>query len=65
MQRGEREVAGLGDGERRRDRLQVAHFADQDDVGVLTQRVLERVGEALGVGADLALVDDAASGGGG
>ena len=42
------------------DRLQVAHFADEDDVGIFTQRVLERVCEALRVGADLALVDDAA-----
>ncbi len=64
MQRGEREVAGLRDGERRGDGLEIAHFADQDDVGVFTQRVLERGVEALGVGADLALVDDAATGGG-
>ena len=55
-----RQVTGLGDRQRRGDRLQVAHFADQDDVGVFTQRVLERGREALGVGADLALVDDAA-----
>src|SRR5712692_10141608 len=57
---GERQVARLGDGQRGRDRLQVAHFADQHDVGVLAQRVLERRGEARRVGPDLALVDDAA-----
>ena len=39
--------------------LEVAHLADQHDVGILAQDVLERVLEALGVGADLALVDDA------
>ena len=36
VQRGEDEVAGLGDGERRLDRLQVAHFADEDDVRVFS-----------------------------
>jgi hypothetical protein len=40
---------GLGDGERRLDRLQVAHLADQDHVRVLPERVLERLREALGV----------------
>ena len=48
VQGGEDQVAGLGDGERRLDRLQVAHFADEDDVGVLAQDVLERLGEASG-----------------
>src|SRR2546425_688392 len=55
----EGEVAGLGDGERRRDRLEITHLADQHDVGVLPQRVLERGREAVGVRADLALVHDA------
>src|SRR4029077_17497799 len=32
VQRAEHQVAGLGGGERQADRLQVAHFADQDDV---------------------------------
>ena len=53
VQRGERKVTGLGDRERRLDRLQVAHFTDEDDVGVLAQRVLERGREALRVGARL------------
>ena len=55
----EDEVAGLGGGQRHRDGLEVAHLADQDDVGVLAQHVLERVLERLGVLPHLALVDDA------
>ena len=39
--------------------LQVAQLADQDDVRVLPQRVLERRRERRRVGADLALVDQA------
>ena len=42
VQRREGQVAGLGDGERGGDGFQVAHFADQDDVGILAQGVLER-----------------------
>ena len=60
VQRREHEVAGLRRGQGGRDRLDVAHLADEDDVGVLAQRPLERKGEALGVGAELALVDEAA-----
>ena len=41
VQRGEDEVPGLGRGDRGRDRLEVAHLADEDDVGVLAQDVLE------------------------
>src|SRR5437660_166820 len=59
VQRGEGEVARLGDRQRRRNRLEVAHFADQHHVGVLPQRVLERGREAVGIRADLALVHDA------
>ena len=60
VQRREDEVPGLGGGERGRDRLEVAHLADEDHVGVLAQRRAERLGEGRRVGADLALVDDAA-----
>jgi hypothetical protein len=49
-------VPGLGDGERGADRLQVPHLADEDDVGVLPERVLEGLGEGLGVGPHLPLV---------
>ena len=59
MQRREHKMPGLGDGERGLDRLQVAHFTDQDDVRVLAQHILERGREGRRVGADLALVDDA------
>ena len=60
VQRAEDEVTGLGRGERGRDRLEVAHLAEEDHVGVLTQGAAERVGEPGRVLADLALVDDAA-----
>src|SRR3954452_22354880 len=60
VQRGEHQVAGFSGRQRRRDRLEVAHLADQDDVRVLAQRCLQAKPEALSVGADLALVDDAA-----
>ena len=56
----EHEVAGLGRGQRGRDRLEVAHLADEDDVGVLAQHVLQRLGERVRVLPDLALVDDRA-----
>ncbi len=59
VQGGEGQVAGLGDAQRRLDRLQVAHLADQHDVRVLAQHRAQGVGEAVGVGAELALVDDA------
>ena len=58
VERGEHEVAGLGGGERGSDSLLVAHLADQDHVRVLPQHPPHCAGEALGVLADLALVDD-------
>ena len=54
----EHEVTGLGRGQRGRDRLEVAHLADEDHVGVLAERAAQRLGESLRVGADLALVHD-------
>ena len=56
----EDEVAGLGGGQRGRDRLEVAHLADEDHVRVLAERRLQGLAEARRVRADLALVDDAA-----
>ena len=56
----ERQVARLGDAQRRLDRLEVAHLADEDDVGIFAQRRAQRGGEALRVAVDLALVDEAA-----
>ena len=58
VQRREDQVAGLGREQRGFDRFVVAHFADQDDVGVLTERAAQRVREGAGVDVDLALVDD-------
>ena len=55
----EGEVARLGDAQRGLDRLQVAHLADEHDVGVLAQGGPEGVGEGVGVGVQLALVHDA------
>ena len=60
VQRGEHEVAGLGRRQRRRDGLEVAHLTHEDHVGVLPQGTLQRLAEAVCIGADLALVDDAA-----
>jgi hypothetical protein len=45
VQRREHEVAGLGGEQRRLDRLEVAHFADEDDVGILAQRAAQRLRE--------------------
>ncbi len=60
MQGGEHEVAGLGRRQGGRDRLPVAHLADQDHVGVLSQGGAQRQREVNRVGADLTLVDDRA-----
>ena len=51
------EVAGLGGVQRGLDGLLVAHFADEDDVGILAQRRAQRLGERRRVEPDLALVD--------
>ena len=53
-------MAGLGRGERGLNRLEVAHLADQDHVGILAQRRAQGRGEGQRVDADLALVDDRA-----
>jgi hypothetical protein len=60
VQRSERQVAGLGDLQRGFDGFEVAHFADEHDVGVLAERRAQRVAEALRVAVHLALVDEAA-----
>ena len=59
VQGGEDQVAGFGGGDGGAGGLQVAHFADQDDVRVLTQHVPQAAGEVGHVAADLALLDDA------
>ena len=60
MQGAEDQRAHLGGGDGERDGLEVAHLADQDDVGVLAHGGAQRGAEALGVGAHLALREDAA-----
>jgi predicted alpha/beta-hydrolase family hydrolase len=60
VQRAEDEVTCLGGGHRRRDRLEVAHLADEDHVRVLAKRTAQAFGKRRRVDADLALVDDAA-----
>ena len=57
VERRQDQVAGLGRLHRRPHGLGVPHLADQDHVGVLPQGGSERREEALGVAADLALVD--------
>ena len=55
----EAQVPGLRERDRRLHRLGVADLADQDQVGRLAERVLERVAVRERVDADLALGDDA------
>ena len=59
VERGEHQVAGLRRVQRRLDGLDVAHLADQDDVGVLAQGGAQGLREARRVLADLALADHA------
>ena len=58
VERREHEVARLGREQGGFDRLEVAHLADQDHVGVLAQGGAHGVGERPRVGRHLALVDD-------
>jgi hypothetical protein len=59
MDRREDHVPRLRRFQRRVDGLQVAHLADHDDVRILAQGGVERVGEGGRIRADLALRDDA------
>ena len=59
VQRAEGQVAGFRDAQRGLDGFQIAHFADQHHVRVFTKGGAQRVGKALGVGVQLALVDHA------
>ena len=49
VQRAERQVARLGQRQRRLDRLEVAQLADQHDVGVLAQHAAQRLAEPVRV----------------
>ena len=57
MERGEDQVTRLRRGQGDRYSLQVAHLADENDVGILAQGCPERSGERLGILADLDLLD--------
>ena len=59
MQGAKDEVAGFGRGNRRLDGLEIAELANQDHIGVLTERRTEALGEGRKVGADLALCHQA------
>jgi hypothetical protein len=60
VQRGERQVARFSDSQCRFNRFEVAHFADQHDVRILTQSGSQRGGKSVSVGVDFALVDQTA-----
>jgi len=60
VERRKHEVSGLGSRQRHLDGFQVAHLADQDDVGVLTKHVPQRGPERVRVRANLALIHQAA-----
>ena len=55
MQRAEHQVTRFSGGDGRTDRLEVAHFADEDDVRVLTQGAANGLGEARDVVTDFTL----------
>ena len=54
-------MSGLGSRDGSGNRLIVAHLADEDDVGVLTQGAAQRRSKAAHIGANLALVDQRAA----
>src|SRR6266704_3265278 len=58
VQSGKNQVAGYGGQQRRGNGFEVAHFADQNHVGVLTQSGAQRGGKVRGVHFDFALVDE-------
>ena len=60
MQGGQHQMAGLGRLQGQFDGFEVAHFPDQDDVGVLAQGAAQGGREGARVAADFALVDEAA-----
>src|SRR5215469_9730931 len=59
VQGGKHQVAGFGGEQCCGNGFQVAHFADQNHVGVLTESGAQRGGEVRGVHFDFALIDEA------
>ena len=49
---------GLRGSQRELNRFEIAHFAHEDDVGILAERGLQRIGEGQRMDAQLALVDE-------
>jgi len=57
VQGGETEMAGFGDHQRRLDGFKVAHFTDEDNIGVLAENVFQGSLETLGVSPHFTLID--------
>ncbi len=57
VQRTKNQMTGFGCGDRQRNRFQVAHFTNQYDVRILTQRRAQGATERLRVAGDFALID--------
>ena len=60
VQGGKNQVAGLGREQGCGDGFEVAHFANENHVGILAQSGAQRGGEVCGVHLDFALIDEAA-----
>ena len=58
MQRGKTEMSGLGDGQSRFNRFEVAQFAEKNNIGILTENRFDRPFKRDGVGTDFSLIDD-------
>ena len=59
VQRGKGQVAGFRDAQSGFDGFQVAHFADEHDVGIFAQGGAKRVRKRMRIGVDFALIDQA------
>ena len=57
VKRAEHEMSRFRRGDGERDRLQIAHFADHDDIGIFTQRAAQRRAERARVRVHFALRD--------
>ena len=59
VERAENKVTGGGRGQRELDRFEVAHFTDEQDVRIFTQRAAQSRGEGAGVHAHFAMLHQA------